>query len=83
MDKKTLYCVTAIWFLLVLVSLWRDEWVINLAVAVVSACLGGWVLYRDPHTADSKRTGYKVIGFVFLAFGVVRLTFALLGRFFL
>ena len=82
MDKKTLYGITAIWFLLALVSLWRDQWVINLVVAAVSACLGGWVIYRDPRTADSKHAGYKIIGFVFLAFGIVRLAFALLDRFF-
>lgn len=83
MNKKELYLTAAVWFSAVIVSLWWDIWLINLTVAFISVCLGCWILYRDPRTLESKRAGYKTIGLVFVAFGVVRLAFGLYERFLL
>lgn len=83
MNKKELYSIAGVWFSVVILSLWWDLWLTNLIVAFISACLGSWILYRDPRTSESKRAGYKMIGVAFLAFGVVRLAFGLYERFLL
>ena len=77
MRKTTLYSLAATWFALLIMSLWFHWWVIDIVAAFVSICFGVWVVRTDPRTSESKRIGYRVIGLVFLAFGIFELAFSL------
>lgn len=83
MGKKGLYLVAGIWFACVVPALWLGSLTTEWVAAVISICLGVWVIINDPRTAESKKLGHRIIGLVLLASGSIRLAFLMYLRLFI
>jgi hypothetical protein len=64
--RNRLKMIVLCWAILVMVNVWLDRWVMNIAFGGVTCLLGAGILTSGQSSTGPERKESRIVGFVFL-----------------